>query len=84
MSVRLGGRLGGHAVADLDAPSREDEEAREVVGVVLDAVLDDLEAVHLGRARRGDGGRVAQALLAHDFGGAGRVVRGHWLDAFAL
>mmetsp|Transcript_33327 Transcript_33327/g.108992 ORF Transcript_33327/g.108992 Transcript_33327/m.108992 type:complete len:825 (-) Transcript_33327:434-2908(-) len=61
------GRLGGEAEkrARRRRGAREDEEAREVVRVVLDPVVQHLEAVHLGRVDGSDRGGVAQPLLHH-------------------
>ena len=75
--------LGVDALRQLAGAAPEDEEAREVVRVVLDPVIEHLQPVHLGRARGGHRCRVAKPLLAHKLRGAGGVVRGHGRDAQA-
>lgn len=59
----------------------QQQEAREVAGVVLDVALQHLQSVVLGGQVAGHGGRVAPLVVGQHLGAAGRVVLGARLGA---
>src|SRR5205085_3281444 len=60
--------------------TRDEDEARDVVGKVLDAGAHDLEAERLGGARRRDGRGIGELLIANELGAPRRIVGGDDLD----
>jgi hypothetical protein len=66
--------LEGAVGARDDGFPREHDEARHVPCVILDAVGEDVQALELSGARRGNGGGVAERGGRDVFGGAGGVV----------
>mmetsp|Transcript_48149 Transcript_48149/g.153658 ORF Transcript_48149/g.153658 Transcript_48149/m.153658 type:complete len:635 (+) Transcript_48149:61-1965(+) len=68
------GGLALEAGGDGNGVGPEQEEAREVVGVVLDAAVQDLEAEVLRGELAADGRDALEAALADDLGAPGRVV----------
>ena len=64
-----------------DGLARQHEEARDVVGVVLDAIHENFEPVDLRGARACDGAHVAEVVRRDELRGAGGVVDGFASDA---
>jgi hypothetical protein len=62
------------------AVAAEEEEAGEVLAVVLDGAAEDARAVDGGRDGRGDGGGVGEGLGHDVFDAAGGVVEGNAFD----
>ena len=60
--------------------SRNDDEPREVGGVVLNSRREHVEAEDLAGARRSDGRGVLERAVANQLGAAGRIVRRDDLD----